>query len=151
MHGDRFWSLNADSNLRKFHVGPGHKNLIYCAFGAIGSAALQLAKAYGAEVTAVVATRRLELVKSLGADRAIDYTAEDFTRIGERFDFVFKAVGKATFDAASNRQAFVTGCIADEEPDPSVIEAVPPGRSLLCARREPRSNWVSIPASNHRP
>jgi len=58
---------------------------------------VQLAKAHGAEVTAVVATRHLKLVKSLGADRAIDYTAEDFTRIGETFDFVFEAVGKASF------------------------------------------------------
>jgi hypothetical protein len=59
--------------------------------------AAQLAKASGAEVTAVVATRHLDLVKSLGADRAIDYTAEDFTRIGETFDFIFEAVGKASF------------------------------------------------------
>lgn len=87
----------ANSGLRKFHVGPGHKILIYGASGAIGSAAVQLAKAYGAEVTAVVATQHLELVKSLGADRAIDYTAGDFTRIGETFDFVFEAVGKASF------------------------------------------------------
>ena len=87
----------ADTGLKRFHVGPGHKILIYGASGAIGTAAVQLAKSYGAEVTAVVATRHLELVKSLGADRSIDYTAEDFTRIGERFDFVFDTVGKASF------------------------------------------------------
>jgi NADPH:quinone reductase-like Zn-dependent oxidoreductase len=87
----------ADSGLKKFRVGSGHRILIYGASGAIGSAAVQLAKSYGAEVTAVVATRHLELVKSLGADRAIDYTAENFTRIGERFDFVFDAVGKASY------------------------------------------------------
>jgi NADPH:quinone reductase-like Zn-dependent oxidoreductase len=87
----------ANSGLRKFHVGPGHKILIYGASGAIGSAAVQLAKASGAEVTAVVATRHLDLVKSLGADRAVDYTVEDFTRIGETFDFVFEAVGKTSF------------------------------------------------------
>jgi NADPH:quinone reductase-like Zn-dependent oxidoreductase len=87
----------ANSGLRKFQVGRGHKILIYGASGAIGSAAVQLAKARGAEVTAVVATQHLGLVKSLGADRAIDYTAEDFTRIGESFDFVFEAVGKASF------------------------------------------------------
>ena len=58
---------------------------------------MQLAKARGAEVTAVVATRHLPLVKSLGADHAIDYTTEDFTRTGERFDFCFEAVGKASY------------------------------------------------------
>jgi NADPH:quinone reductase-like Zn-dependent oxidoreductase len=87
----------ADSGLKQFHVGPGHRILIYGASGAIGSAAVQLAKAYGADVTAVVATRHLELARSLGADRVIDYTAEDFSRIGERFDFVLDAVGKVSF------------------------------------------------------
>ena len=87
----------ADSGLKKFHVGPGHGILVYGASGAIGSAAVQLAKAYGAEVTAVVPTRHLELARSLGADRVIDYTAEDFSRIGERFDFVLDAVGKVSF------------------------------------------------------
>ena len=87
----------ADAGLKRFHVGPGHKILIYGASGAIGTAALQLAKSYGADVAAVVATRHLELATSLGADRTIDYTAQDFTRIGERFDFVFDAVGKASY------------------------------------------------------
>jgi NADPH:quinone reductase-like Zn-dependent oxidoreductase len=87
----------ANSGLSKFQVGAGHKILIYGASGAIGSAALQLAKASGAKVTAVVATRHLELVKSLGADHVIDYTAQDFSRIGERFDFVIEAVGKTSF------------------------------------------------------
>src|SRR2546429_8307894 len=81
-------------SLRKFHVGPGHKILIYGASGAIGSAAVQLAKAYGAEVTAVVATQHLEVVKSLGADCGIDYTAGDFTRIGETLHFLFGVAGE---------------------------------------------------------
>lgn len=86
----------ADAGWKKFKVGPGHRILIYGA-GAIGIAALQLAKARGAEVTAVVGTHQIDLVKSLGADRAIDYTKENFTKIGERFDLVFDAVGKASY------------------------------------------------------
>ena len=89
----------ANTGLRRFHVGPGHQILIYGASGAIGTAALQLAKSYGADTTAVVATRHLALATSLGADRVIDYTAQDFTRIPERFDFVFDAVGKANYFA----------------------------------------------------
>jgi NADPH:quinone reductase-like Zn-dependent oxidoreductase len=87
----------ADAGLKQFHVGPGSKVMIYGASGAIGSAALQLAKAYGAEVTAVVATRHLDLMKSLGPDRVIDYTADDFSSIGEHFDYILDAVGKTSF------------------------------------------------------
>ena len=87
----------AETNLRAFGLGPSHKILIYGASGAIGTSAVQLAKAYGAEVTAVVSTRHLELAKNLGADHVIDYTAEDFTKINETFDFVLDAVGKTTF------------------------------------------------------
>ena len=90
-------ALYADTNLQAFGLKPGHRILIYGASGAIGTAAVQLAKSYGAEVTAVVATRHLDLVKSLGADRAVDYTAEDFAQIGETFDFVLDAVGKTTY------------------------------------------------------
>jgi NADPH:quinone reductase-like Zn-dependent oxidoreductase len=84
-------------SLKALNLKAGDKILIYGASGAIGTAAVQLAKSFGAEVTAVVATRHLALVKSLGAVRAIDYTAEDFTRIGETFDGIFDAVGKTTY------------------------------------------------------
>jgi NADPH:quinone reductase-like Zn-dependent oxidoreductase len=87
----------ADTYLQAFQLKPGHSILIYGAGGAIGTAAVQLAKSYGAKVTAVVATRHLELVKSLGAQRVLDYTKQDFTQISENFDFVFDAVGKTTF------------------------------------------------------
>ena len=90
-------AFHADTILRKFGLKAGHKILIYGAFGAIGTAALQLAKSYGAEVTAVAAARHLDLVGSLGTDRAVDYTAEDFGQIGETFDFVLHAVGKTTY------------------------------------------------------
>jgi len=87
----------ANAVLKKFELKPGRKILIYGASGAIGTAMVQLAKSSGAGVTAVVATRHLELAKSLGADRVVDYTAEDFTRVGEIFDFVVDAVGKTSF------------------------------------------------------
>jgi len=87
----------ADASMRRANPQPGRKIMVYGASGAIGTAAVQLAKFYGAEVTAVVATKHLELAKSLGADRVIDYTASDFTKIGERFDFLFDAVGKLSF------------------------------------------------------
>ena len=87
----------ADTYLQAFRLKPGHSILVYGASGAIGTAAVQLAKSYGAKVTAVVATRHLDLVRTLGADRAVDYTAEDFTQIGETFDCVLDAVGKTTY------------------------------------------------------
>ena len=87
----------ADAVLRKVALEAGDGILIYGASGAIGTAMVQLAKASGAAVTAVVATPHLDLVRSLGADRVVDYTAEDFTRLGETFDVVVDAVGKTSF------------------------------------------------------
>ena len=87
----------ADTYLTKFKLKPGHKILIYGASGAIGTSAVQLAKFYGAEVTAVVSTPHLDLAKRLGSDHVVDYTARDFTQIGESFDFVLDAVGKTSF------------------------------------------------------
>jgi NADPH:quinone reductase-like Zn-dependent oxidoreductase len=85
------------NNLRAAKIAPGQQWLINGATGAIGSAAVQLAKYYGAHVTAVCAGKHMDLVRSLGADRVLDYQSEDFTRLPERFDVVFDAVGKRTF------------------------------------------------------
>jgi NADPH:quinone reductase-like Zn-dependent oxidoreductase len=85
------------SFVRKAGVRPGHDVLVYGATGAIGSAAVQLLKHHGATVTAVCDGAHLELVKGLGADRVVDYTAQDFTRDEQRYDAVFDTVGKSTF------------------------------------------------------
>lgn len=84
-------------DIRAANIKSGQNVLIYGASGAIGSAAVQLAKYFNAKVTAVCNTKNVELVKSLGADQVIDYTKQDFTKTDQTFDFVFDAVGKSSF------------------------------------------------------
>jgi NADPH:quinone reductase-like Zn-dependent oxidoreductase len=83
--------------INKVDLKPGEKVLVYGASGAIGSAGVQLLKHFGAEVTAVCSARHVEVVKSLGADRIIDYTREDFSNDAQRYAFVMDAVGKVSF------------------------------------------------------
>jgi NADPH:quinone reductase-like Zn-dependent oxidoreductase len=83
--------------INKVTIKSGQKVLVNGASGAIGSAAVQLLKYFGANVDAVCNTKNIELVKSLGADKVFDYTKEDFTKGDQKYDFVFDTVGKSSF------------------------------------------------------
>jgi NADPH:quinone reductase-like Zn-dependent oxidoreductase len=83
--------------LRQADPLQGRSIVVYGASGSVGTAAVQLARHFGADITAVCSTRNVELVRSLGADAVVDYTQEDFTKNGKRYDVIFDAVGQTSF------------------------------------------------------
>lgn len=93
-------SFNFLKNLAQ--IKAGQSVLIIGASGSLGTAAMQLAKHFGAHVTGVASTRNLELVKSLGADEVVDYTQTDFTKTGKKYDLIFDTVGKSSFSKSKN-------------------------------------------------
>src|SRR5438477_8193029 len=93
----------------KGHIQAGQKVLINGASGGVGTFAVQIAKAFGAEVTGVCSTRNVDLVKSIGADHVIDYSKEDFTRTDQRYDMIYDLVGNHSF--SERRQILTTNGI----------------------------------------
>jgi len=104
-------ALTALKNMQKANIKKGHKILINGASGSLGTYAIQLAKVYGAEVTAVCSSQNFDLVKALGADIVIDYKREDFTKRDEKYDIVYDAVMKTKYgrckDILNNNGVFL--------------------------------------------
>jgi NADPH:quinone reductase-like Zn-dependent oxidoreductase len=115
-------AILALDGLRLANVRSGQRLLIYGASGSIGTAAVQLAKYFDGDVTAVCNTKNVELVRSLGADEVVDYTQEDFTKNGKTYDVIFDAVGKHSFRRC--RRSLKPGGIYIET-DPGFLWHVP--------------------------
>lgn len=129
--------------LRKANIQNGQKVLVYGASGSVGSYAVQIAKYFGAYVTGVCSTTNLELVKSLGAEKVIDYTAEDFSRSYATYDVVFEAVNKSSFSACMKVLKKDGTYINVTEPLPSVNMLwtnLKSSKKLLFSRNAPETS-----------
>ncbi|MDR7002216.1 NAD(P)-dependent alcohol dehydrogenase [Neobacillus niacini] len=128
--------------LRKAKIQSGQKVLVYGASGSVGSYAVQLAKYFGAHVTGVCSTTNLEMVKSLGADKVMDYTAEDFSNTDKTYDVIFEAVNKSSFSECIKWLKKDGTYINITEPLPSVRmlwTKMTSSKNLLLSRNSPET------------
>lgn len=128
--------------LRKANIQCGHKVLVYGASGSVGSYAVQIAKYFGANVTGVCSTANLEWVRSLGADKVIDYTSEDFSKKDELYDVIFEAVNKSSFTDCMRVLKKDGTYINITEPLPSVRmlwTILTTGKKLILSRNAPET------------
>ena len=123
--------LNALHFLRKGNIRSGEKVLINGAAGSIGTAAIQIAKDFGAEVTGVDSTEKLEVLRTIGADHVIDYTREDFTKNGEAYDVILDVIGKSSFSR----------CVRSLKPNGRYLLAIPELSRMV------RGLWTSMTSS----
>jgi NADPH:quinone reductase-like Zn-dependent oxidoreductase len=133
--------------LRKAGIKSGQSVLVYGASGSVGSYAVQIAKYLGANVTGVCSTTNLELVKSLGADKVIDYTAEDFSSTDETYDVIFEAVNKSSFSTCMKWLKNNGTYINVTEPLPSVQmlwAKLTSSKKLLLSRNSPETSEALI-------
>ncbi len=123
--------------LRKMNIQSGQKVLVNGASGGIGSAAVQIAKYFGAEVTGVCSTPRLEFVRSLGADKVIDYTKEDFTQSGETYDLIFDILSKSSFSRCKNslkqNGRYLLASFKMKQLFQMLLTSITGGKKVICA------------------
>lgn len=132
-----YGSIMAVNLLQKANIKPGQKVLIIGASGSIGSAAVQLAKIAGAEVTGVCSKPGMDYVRSLGADAVIDYSREDFTQNGNRYDLIFDVLGRSSFSGCRNSLTkngiYLLASFKEKQLLQMLWTSISDGRKVVCA------------------